>query len=445
MSDLNRRRVLRGMLNGGAVTVGLPLLNIFLNGNGNAMADGSKMPVRFGTWFWGLGMNASVFTPKKFGTDFEFPPEIEMLGEHRDKINLLSNGTAFRDNSPVICHVTGWAVARCGIAPMNNNLGAETYDVKIANTISNTRRFRSLTANAAADARVSYSYEDPNTPSPAEYSPLLFYGRLFGEEWPDPNAKDFKPSPRIMARKSALSGVMNEMNKLNAKVGAEDKARLDQYFTGLRQLEQQFDQQLTKPEPLAACHPGAAPKDSDMKLGNENAIVNHRHKMMTDLMAMAVACDQTRVFNMAYSAAISYTTKAGYDKPFHTCTHEEPVNEKLGYQETASWFTRRAMDGFAYFVSSFANIKEGDGTLLDNTFLVGDTDHGLARLHALDGIPMFTAGKAGGKLKTGQHLDMKGKTVARMGYTAMKLMGVDVASFGDRSNTTSEMISEILA
>ena len=48
MTNFNRRRVLRGMLNGGAVTVGLPLLNTFLNGNGNAMADGTPMPVRFG-------------------------------------------------------------------------------------------------------------------------------------------------------------------------------------------------------------------------------------------------------------------------------------------------------------------------------------------------------------------------------------------------------------
>jgi hypothetical protein len=51
---------------------------------------------------------------------------------------------------------------------------------------------------------------------------------------------------------------MDEVKTLNAKVGAEDKARLDQYFTGLRHLEQQFDQQLTKPEPIAACKPPKA-------------------------------------------------------------------------------------------------------------------------------------------------------------------------------------------
>ncbi len=443
MSGLNRRRVLRGMVGGSAVSVGLPLLNCFLNGNGNALADGKPIPVRFGTWFWGLGMNASIFVPKKTGADFEFPEEIQALAPLRDKINLLTNATAFRDSSPIQCHVTGWAVARTGFAPPGKTLGGETYDVKIANTISSTRRFKSLTVNAAADPRVSFSYEDPNTPSPADYSPLAFYSRLFGLDFPDPNAKDFKPNPRVMARKSLLSGVMSEMDALNKKVGAEDRQRLDQYFSGLRHLEQQFEQQLAKPEPIAACKPGASPKDSG-KLGNDSELVVQRHNMMSDLLAMAVACDQTRVFNMAYAAAFSNTTKPGYEKPHHTTTHEEAVDAQLGYQPTVSWFARRCMEGFAYFVQSFANIKEGDGTLLDNMLIVADTDHGLARTHALDGMPAFTAGRAGGKLKTGVHVDMKGSTYCRIGYTAMRTMGVEVTSFGDRSNTTSNAISEIL-
>src|SRR5688572_27041477 len=79
MQDLNRRRVLRGMLNGGAVTVGLPLLNCFLNGNGSAMADGTAMPVRFGTWYWGMGISKAVFVPKQAGANYELPEEIESL------------------------------------------------------------------------------------------------------------------------------------------------------------------------------------------------------------------------------------------------------------------------------------------------------------------------------------------------------------------------------
>ena len=67
MKGFNRRRVLRGLLNGGVGTVALPLLNCFLNGNGTALANGAPLPVRFGTWAWGLGMNKDIFVPKKLG------------------------------------------------------------------------------------------------------------------------------------------------------------------------------------------------------------------------------------------------------------------------------------------------------------------------------------------------------------------------------------------
>src|SRR6185369_600515 len=99
MATWNRRRVLRGMLNGSAVTVGLPLLDCFLNGNGNAMADGSPMPIRFGTWFWGMGHSKNVFVPKQAGAHYELPEEIESLKDIKQHINLLTNLTAYRDTA----------------------------------------------------------------------------------------------------------------------------------------------------------------------------------------------------------------------------------------------------------------------------------------------------------------------------------------------------------
>src|ERR1700731_2888803 len=98
MSKLSRRRVLRGMLNGTAITVALPFLNCFLNESGTALASGAKMPVRFGTWAWGLGMNKAIFVPKKPGTGFDLPEEIVSMPNVLDHINLLTNATYFRDS-----------------------------------------------------------------------------------------------------------------------------------------------------------------------------------------------------------------------------------------------------------------------------------------------------------------------------------------------------------
>ena len=84
MNSFNRRRVLRGMLGGSAVSVALPFLDCFLNNNGTALADGTPLPVRFSTWTWGLGMNKNIFVPKKVGKGFDLPEEIEMLAPVRD-------------------------------------------------------------------------------------------------------------------------------------------------------------------------------------------------------------------------------------------------------------------------------------------------------------------------------------------------------------------------
>jgi len=116
----------------------------------------------------------------------------------------------------------------------------------------------------------------------------------------------------------------------------------------------------------------------------------------------------------------------------------------LGYQPIASWFTRRAMESWAEFVQAFMTIKEGDGTLLDNVFIYGSTDHGYARVHSLDGMPAFTAGRAGGRVKSGQHIDLGGTAGTRLGYTALRLMGIDTPSWGTKSNNTSQEVGEIL-
>ena len=143
---------------------------------------------------------------------------------------------------------------------------------------------------------------------------------------------------------------------------ADDRARLDQYFTGLRHLEQQFEQRLQKPEPIEACvRPNQITADPPM--GPEQEALAVRHRMMTDLLVMAIACDQTRVFNMGYTDASSSTIKPGYEKPHHTTTHEEPIDTGLGYQPTVSWFTRRSMEAWAYFVEAFTKVREGEQVL----------------------------------------------------------------------------------
>jgi uncharacterized protein DUF1552 len=322
------------------------------------------------------------------------------------------------------------------------NRPGETIDVTIGRKIGNATRFRSLSATATGDVRDSFSYENGNSVNAPEWSPLRFYTRLFGGNFQDPNASEFTPDPRVMVRKSSLSHVLDETKSLSKELGSDDRARLDQYLTGLRDLERRFDLQLTKPDPREACIVTDRPQD--LPSGLDADLVSKRHRMMTDLMLMAVACDQTRVFNMFYASAFSATTKPGYDKPHHTATHEEAVVEAEQCQPNVSWYTRRAMDEWAYYVQALADFREGDGSLLDNSLIYATTDQSFAKIHGIEGIPMFSAGRAGGKVRSGLHIDGGGSQGTRLGYTAIRLMGLDVPAWGDKSNNTSSEIGEIL-
>ena len=132
------------------------------------------------------------------------------------------------------------------MAPMNqDDLPGETIDVTIAKKNGGTTRYQTLTATATGDVRDSFRYENVNSVNVADWSPIQCYTKLFGEDFQNPNASEFKPNPKVMVRKSVLSGVMESTKDLSSSIGAEDKQRLDQYLTGLRDLERQFDQQLT--------------------------------------------------------------------------------------------------------------------------------------------------------------------------------------------------------
>jgi hypothetical protein len=443
-SVFNRRNILTGAMQGGAVTLALPLLDCFLDGNGTALANGAPMPIRFGTWFWGLGMCSKVFVPSKTGAGYDLPPEIACLAPVQKHINVFTGYKVETDGRPNFCHYTGWVALRSGEVPANRgDLPAESIDTIIAEQMGGGTRFRSLNATATGDPRDSYSFRGANAYNPHEASVVDLYAQVFGADFQNPNADAFTPSPKIMVQKSVMSAVTDQRQVLDRKLGAADRARLDEYFTGVRQLEQQLAQQLEKPQKMEACAPGRK-IDADMPAGLDADIMTQRHKLMTDIMAMALACNQTKVVNMVYSQSGSNAVRKGYEKTHHTTTHEEMVDETLGYQPDTHWFVTRSMENFGYFVAALDKIKEGDGTLLDHSLIYAHSDQEYAKIHSLNGIPMFTAGTAGGKVKTGLHIAGAGAPGTNLGYTVQRVMGVDTNSWGVGSNKATNGIGEIL-
>ena len=102
------------------------------------------------------------------------------------------------------------------------------------------------------------------------------------------------------------------------------------------------------------------------------------------------------------------------------------------------------MGFFAELLRALDSIQEGEGTLLDRSLVYAFTDHGEARLHSMKNLPVFTAGSAGGRLKTGLHIAAEGDAATRVGFTIQKSLGVVTNKWGAESNEVSTPFSEVL-
>ena len=438
-----RRRVLKGMMGGSAVTVGLPFLDCFLNANGTALAaTNAKLPVVFGSWFWGCGLTPGRWEPQTTGADYKLPTELQRLSSFRDQLTIFSGMKSFLDGKPPTPHQTGHQTILTGNVPKPGvKADYASLDVLISDVIGTKTRFRSLEVTGSGSARDTLSRRSASVMNPAEISPAALYARVFGPEFKDPNAAAFTPDARVMVHKSVLSSISEERAALAKDLGAADKARLDQYFTSLRQLENQLDIELQKPAPLESCVVPGKPEEAPPR--STIGEVAKNNKLFGALLAHAVACGQTQVFNVVLGSG--GLRKPGDARGWHQYTHDEPVDDSLGYQREVTSFIDFANGAFVDFLRELDGMREGAGSVLDRTVIVWQTDHGYARTHTMDNLPILTVGSAGGRLRTGLHVSAPGDPATRVGLTLQQALGVPIQTWGALSNETSKTMTDILA
>ena len=446
--EIGRRTVLRGMLQGGAaVSIGLPVLECFLNTSGTAYAasagaPAAPLPPCFGTWFWGLGLTPNHWEPATTGPDYELPEHLAGLQPIKSKVNLFSGMQVFLDGKVNQNHYSGAQGQATGMVSRNGSDYSTSIDTIIGEQIGRGTRFRSLEVTCDGDSSASWSARGSSGLNPSETSPLAVYARLFGDGFQDPNVADFKPDPAVMVRHSVLSAVSEQRKKLLSAVSASDRARLDEYFSSVRDLERKLAFELDRPAPLPAC---TVPESGAEEIGSLVEQVERTHRQFAQLLAHAMACGQTRIFNLTMGSAFSRLRRPGEVNAYHALTHEEPIDRELGYQPTCKWLGERMMDFFRELVQTLDGIQEGDGTLLDRTVVFAFTDHGEARMHSMKRYPILTAGSGGGRMKTGLHVAAEGDAATRVGFTIQQALGVVNGQWGTESNQVSRPFSEVLA
>jgi hypothetical protein len=437
------------MVGGAAVSIGIPTLDCFLDGNGKAFADtGARLPVRFGTYFWGLGLTdtpiGSRWVPKTKGLGFDITPELMSLTPVKEKVSVFSGYRVIGDGRPNAVHWSGHASILSGIAPLRaGQMEGPSFDTKIADAIGVGTRFKSIEVSANGKP-ISYSTRSGRTFATPEPTPFALYQRLFGTGFQDPNSPNWQPDSSIMLNQSVLSGVTEQRRALLKQVGRTDQMKLDQYFTSLREMENQLAIQLQRPARADACSIPAKLKEEVPKSASVD-VINANSKAMARLLAMAMACNQTKVFNFVHTPGQSETYIAGDSKIYHQYTHDEPTDAQLGYQINTSKLAGLVMQALGDFLVEMNAIKEGDGTLLDNMVVMAFSDTGYAKIHSVENIPIIIAGGAGGKHKGGQHIAGNGDPVTRVSLTAQQLAGAPVGEFGSGAMKTARPISEVMA
>ena len=440
---LGRRAVLRGLLGGTGVAVALPLLELMLNQHGDALADGSGFPRRFGWWFFGNGVHADKWVPQGSGPDWELSPQLMPLSPVKEDVTIVSGLKVYLPNS--VPHgsgpagiLTGGPLGEVGNNFENSAFGGQTLDQIVADEIGNETRFKSIEV-AIERSDDSLSHTAAGMTNPPEYSPIALFERIFGSGFVEPGDEPII-DPKLSLRRSVLDAVSEDALDLQKRLGAADRQRVEQHSENIRALEKQLAKLEEDPPNLASC---SSPEQPLADYPDESGVpqMSAISRAMSDMMAMALACDQTRVFSVQFSRPVSGVLYPGIGEAHHKLTHDE-----LGEQPKVNQIIEQIMDEMSYFLQALKSVPEGEGTLLDNAAVLGFSDCSYGKSHAIDNYPLLVAGGACGALKKGIHYKSPAaENASKLGLTLLRIMGVPVTEFGSDEGYVTEGLEDIEA
>lgn len=447
---VSRRAMLRGLAGGAAVSVGLPVLEAMLDTQGRALADGTPLPKRFGVFFWGNGVRRAQFTPLQTGAGYALTPALQPFAELRQYLSVVSGydiktGNERGHHAGCVGILSGSPMRSQdpGGAPFASTFSAPSIDQVVAERLAVNTRFRTLelgvsrNVSRAEGTTLRYlSHNGPDSPNPPEYSPKALYARLFGSGF-TLMAEAPKLDPKLALRRSVLSAVRDDASALRARLGKSDQRRIDQHFESIRALENQIASIEAAQPPPAACAMPDEPIDTD---GDENLTATNA--AMARLLAMSLACDQSRVFSMLFSGSVGGTTypELNLSTSHHALTHDEG-----GDQPKVQAVTLFIMQRFAALLSALRDVPEGDGNLLDRCVILASSDCSEGQGHSITDYPILVAGGGGGSLVTpGIHVRGKSGNASDVLLTLLQAMGVQASEFGNQGGQTTQTVPGLL-
>jgi hypothetical protein len=434
------------MLRGALGALALPVMESALNANGTAFANGASLPLRFGTWWFGIGVRLDRWVPPASGSGFPLTDELMPLAPVQDYVTVISGlNLPFPDT---LCHHSGWVGMLTGSDEVTNagrpgdgNFIRPSIDQVVADAWHGQALYDSLqltVSRRGAAGNDSYctsiSQRGNDQPMPSIWNPAELFSKLFMQgtvgtgSGPDLRALHLKGS--------VLDTFLADGAALRTRLGTTDRVRLDAYLSSVRSIESRLQMM---PAPMPGCAMPSQPGDfSSEDMGNE-AIVT-RGRLIADLLAAALQCDLTRVFSMQFSPTQAMTLwhDVGLSDGYHTITHEDSnaVHNVVVY----------TMGELAYLLQKLkATPDPTGGNLLDSLCMFTSTEVAQGDTHQLSDMPILISGKARGALKGGVHYRGNGEPTTQAQLTALKAVGLGQSGFGYNQGATTSALSAVLA
>jgi hypothetical protein len=440
---MKRRTLLRGL---GGLTIGLPLLDIMRGSP--ARAGGLECPKRFIVMYTPNGTIAKNFWPTDVisETDFQLSPILAPLASHKDDLLILggvdmTSAMAANDdgNSPGDAHQkgTGQSLTATELLPGNflggggqsaGWAGGISVDQEIANHIGQDTTYASLELGVAvqgANVGARISYRGSGQPLPPENSPYAAYQRLFGDSLGEP----LEIEQRVARRSSVLDVIADDYEKLRDRLGGEDREKLHNHLLGIEAIRSRLDKAVV--EFGGACQPLDQGPELDVNKVENMPIIG---SLQMDLLAMALACDITRVATLMWTNSTSGAVLSFIDpaitESHHGLAHKGDEDTVKVHHNTLinTWYASQ----LAALIDRLKAIPEGDGTVFDNTVILWTNEQARGNNHDRRNMPYVIAGSAGGFFNTGRYVEFPSGTAhTHLLVSLLNAMDIDADEFGN--------------
>lgn len=388
--------------------------------------DIAAVPKRFAFLFFGDGIHPPEWWSKGSGHDLELGPAFQSLDSIKQKVNFI-HGLRHPDNV-VGGHAKGAAGILTGVPPLGGRKiqAATSMDQVLAKSLEDETLLPSLVL--ACERPVSgfhessfsmmysshVSWSSPVSPVPSELYPSLAFDSLF-------------ESKSSRTHVSILDHVLDQLQDVSSKVSHSDSAKLDEYTTSIREVEQRLvrmqDRGIDQNSGVVSLGASRPPE------GLPHQIDEHS-RLMCDIIALGFQTDRTRVATLLLTNNLS-----GQVYPFLGLTVDHHNYSHNWQDKEFASITRFWVQQYAYLVGKLDAMQEGERTVLDNSCIMLANEQWTA--HNSPRIPMIMAGGLAGVLPTGRTLDYENASNRKMSsllLSIMDCMGVVLPAFGDATD-----------